>query len=66
MGLLALGDWWATKFFFGQLRDKCQLEQTKLRAQLRQLQGGQANGQGNGSPRNHGPEKADSDPESKS
>ena len=42
--LLALLDIWATKYHFGRLRQTYQIEQTKLKAELRRIQATRGNG----------------------
>jgi hypothetical protein len=44
LALLALVDIWATKYYFGQLRHKCFIEQTKLNAEIRRIQSIRGNG----------------------
>ncbi len=71
--LLALADLWATKFYYGRLRDRNQLEQTRLKAQLWQLRERgrrielerlrQAGSGGNGDPRAGRPETPEQGPE---
>jgi len=71
--VLALADVWATRFYYGRLRDRNQLEQTRLKAQLWQLRerGHQielerlrkAGSGGNGDPRGRGPETPEPGPE---
>ena len=71
--LLALADVWATKFYYGRLRDRNQLEQTRLKAQLWQLRERRqrielerlrkAGSGGNGDPRAAGPETPEAGPE---
>ncbi|MBN1395558.1 MAG: hypothetical protein JW959_11085 [Pirellulales bacterium] len=39
IGLLALVDIWATKHYYGRLRDKCLVERAKLEAELRRMEG---------------------------
>jgi hypothetical protein len=51
VGVLAVADIWATKFFFGRLRDRYRLEQTRLQAQLRQIRRTREAGKSNGDPR---------------
>jgi len=36
--VLAFTDMWATRFYYGRLRDRNQLEQTRLRAELRLME----------------------------
>lgn len=68
IALLALADFVSTKFFYNRLRDTYQLEQTRLQAELRQLQKSKSNGKGNGngSPLGQGPEIHGPGPEAKS
>ena len=50
---LTAADLWATKVYFGRLRDRYQLEQVRLQAELRRLQTQRAagsNGRPNASP----------------
>jgi hypothetical protein len=42
--LLAAADVWATKYHFGQLRQKCLIEQAKLHAEVRRVQAIRGNG----------------------
>jgi hypothetical protein len=51
VGVLAVADIWATKFFFGRLRDRYRLEQTRLQAQLRQIRRTREEDKSNGDPR---------------
>jgi len=51
VGVLAVADIWATKFFFGRLRDRYRLEQTRLQAQLRQISRTLKEDKSNGHPR---------------
>lgn len=68
LAVLALADIWATKFYYGRLRDKYQLEQTRLKAELRRLQAARSNGKSNGNGTHHGrdPEVQGPGPETKS
>jgi sterol desaturase/sphingolipid hydroxylase (fatty acid hydroxylase superfamily) len=43
VALLAVVDIWTTRFHYGRLRDRNQLEQTRLKAELRLAERGQAN-----------------------
>lgn len=54
--VLAMADFWTTKYHFGRLRDRCLLEQTRLQAQLRRIRSVRGNGKGNGDPRGREPE----------
>lgn len=65
IGLLALSDFVATRMFYGRLRDRCQLEQTRLQAELRKLQKVQRNG-ATGASQSKEPEVPDSESEKKS
>jgi hypothetical protein len=44
VALLAGADIWATQFHFGQLRQKCLIEQAKLHAEIRRVQSVRGNG----------------------
>jgi UDP-N-acetylmuramyl pentapeptide phosphotransferase/UDP-N-acetylglucosamine-1-phosphate transferase len=44
VALLAGADIWATKYHFGQLRQKCLIEQAKLHAEIRRVQSVRGNG----------------------
>jgi len=44
VGLLALADIWATKHYFGRLRQTYVIEQAKLHAQARRIQAARGNG----------------------
>jgi hypothetical protein len=44
VALLAVADFWATKYHFGQLRDKCLIEQAKLHAEIRRVRSVRGNG----------------------
>lgn len=44
LALLALVDLWATKFYFGRLRDRVRLEQAQLRAVMQRRQAERDNG----------------------
>jgi hypothetical protein len=44
VALLAAADIWATKYHFGQLRQKCLIEQAKLQAEIRRVQSVRGNG----------------------
>jgi cell division protein FtsW (lipid II flippase) len=44
LALLAAADIWATKYHFGQLRQKCLIEQAKLHAEIRRVQSVRGNG----------------------
>ncbi len=44
VALLAGADIWATKYHFGQLRQKCLIEQAKLQAEIRRVQAMRGNG----------------------
>jgi len=48
VGLLALADIWATKHYFGRLRQTYIIEQAKLHAQARRLQAARGNGKAAG------------------
>ncbi len=71
--VLALADVWATKFYYGRLRDRNQLEQTRLKAQLWQLRERRqrielerlrkTGSGGNGDPRAPGPQTPETGPE---
>lgn len=45
LGLLAVADMVATRFYFGRLRQNCLVEQARLRAQLRRVERTRGNGQ---------------------
>ncbi len=66
VGVLALGDMWATKFYYGRLRDRYRIEQTKLEAELRRLQRNRGNGKSNGAGPRSGPQREDQEPETRS
>jgi hypothetical protein len=69
--ILAVADIWATKYFFGKLRDSYQLEKTRLEAELRRVQGMQDEarrsqiGPGNGKPPGSYPGVTGQGPETK-
>lgn len=75
VGILAAIDIWATKYFYGKLRDTYRIEQARLQAELRRLKEAQAearrvqDGPGNGKPPGQRPGKdpgiKGSDPENK-
>jgi hypothetical protein len=44
VALLAGADIWATQYHFGQLRQKCLIEQAKLHAEIRRVQSVRGNG----------------------
>ncbi len=44
VALLAAADIWATQYHFGQLRQKCLVEQAKLHAEIRRVQSIRGNG----------------------
>jgi hypothetical protein len=44
IGVLGLADMWATKHYYGKLRDDYRIEQARLEAELRRIQGGRRNG----------------------
>jgi hypothetical protein len=46
MAMLAVGDMWTTKYYFGKMRDKCLIEQAKLHAEIRRVQSHHGNGDG--------------------
>lgn len=48
IALLALADVWATRQHFGALRTDFLVEQAKMKAELRRIQGGRRNGQTDG------------------
>ena len=56
LALLALADMIATKYYFGRVRQHYMLEEVKLQAELRRLQGVQRNGHTNGKTKGHGRE----------
>lgn len=62
VGVLALVDLWASRYFFGRLRQRNWLERTRLEGQLRRMQAG-GNGKPPGTPRRKGPELKDQGPE---
>jgi len=45
LGLLAVADMVATRYYFGRLRQSCLVEQARLRAQLRRMERTRGNGQ---------------------
>jgi len=59
MVLLALADIIATKYYYGRVRQHYLLEEVKLQAELRRLQGVQRNGHSNGKSHRHGPKAGD-------
>ncbi len=52
--LLALVDIWATKYHYGRLRDRCLIEQARLRAEAVRIRSIRGNGKGETSPRKIG------------
>jgi hypothetical protein len=44
VALLAVADFWATKYHYGQLREKCLIEQAKLHAEIRRVRSVRGNG----------------------
>ena len=44
VAILAALDIWATKYFYGKLRDAYRIEQARLKAELRRIQAGRGNG----------------------
>jgi amino acid permease len=44
IGLLALADMWATRYYFGRLRQENLVEQAKLQSEIRRIQAYQGNG----------------------
>jgi len=44
VGALGVADMWATKHYYGRLRDDCRIEQARLEAELRRIQRGRSNG----------------------
>jgi len=61
VGLLAVADIWASRHFFGRLRQRYWLEKTRLEAELRRIHGAGGNGKPSGDPRK-GPEIKDQGP----
>ncbi len=66
MVLLALADIIATKYYYGRVRQHYLLEEVKLKAELRRLQGVQCNGHANGKAKRHGPEANGKHPDANS
>ncbi len=62
VGLLAVADIWATKFFFSRLRQRYWLEQTRLEAELRRIRGPGGNGKPPGKSRTQEPGDNDRGP----
>ncbi len=62
VALLAVADLWASRHFFGRLRQRYWLEKTRLEAELRRIHGGGGNGKPSGKPRK-GPEIKGQGPE---
>lgn len=44
VAILAVIDIWATKYFYGKLRDTYRIEQARLQTELRRIQAGRGNG----------------------
>jgi hypothetical protein len=61
VGLLAVADIWASRHFFGRLRQRYWLEKTRLEAELRRIHGAGGNGKPSGDSRK-GPEIKDQGP----
>lgn len=66
MMLLALADIIATKHYYARVRQHYMLEEVKLQAELRRLQGAQRNGHSNGKSKRHGPKAGGSRPDASS
>jgi hypothetical protein len=61
--LLALTDIWTTRFHYARLRDRNQLEQTRLKAELRMAERGQRDGKSASLPSSNGSGLPGSEPE---
>jgi len=65
VALLAVIDIWATKYYYGKLRDTYRIEQARLQAELRRIQSGRGNGKPRAAYPGKGPGVKGSGPENK-
>ena len=65
VGILAVIDIWATKYYYGKLRDTYRIEQARLQAELRRIQSGRGNGKPRAAYPGKGPGVKGSGPENK-